>query len=320
MGTIFQYMLIVYLVGLITNFQITGSEFIGKVLNSIESLDNIMSSRYERPLQIIIFNLLLYPVVCLKDLYFLRFGSIGIIGIIIYTVVLISAESPAFIQNEINTDVFTDKIVYFNLSLECFSTFAISIFAFACHVLIFPIRKELARASGNRMGKIIGRAVTLEYVLYNAIAILGYLSILVSVPSLFVFRNGLPGSQDIPMTIAKAALIVSPCVSIPLRTNPARLQFYLLTGIRETTSNRLLLTAVILTISGGIAIVFPNVYAAVTILAGTVGCFINFTVPASIYIIGKPVGSFKRNGAIVVTVLATCGAFTGAIYEFATSI
>ena len=81
------------------------------------------------------------------------------------------------------------------------------------------------------------------------------------------------------MNIAQIALLLSPVIAIPLRINPCRLQIILVSGIKDSNKMRLILTAIILSITGTTAIFFPDVYAALSILAGTVGCLINFTIP-----------------------------------------
>jgi len=169
------------------------------------------------------------------------------------------------------------------------------------------------------MEKIIRRAVLVEFLIYSGFGVFGYLITINGTPALIIDRLQL-GSSNIMMNIAQIALIASPIVAIPLRINPTRLQFHLLTGVEETDKNRYLLTAAILILSGAIAIVFPNVYAAVTILAGTAGCLINFTIPASIYIARRKQKDFKRALAIVVTVISTVLAWTAAIDTFYNSL
>ena len=108
---------------------------------------------------------------------------------------------------------------------------------------------------------------------------MGYISTLEYTPDLVIFRDSLSEKNDILMTIAKIALTINIMLAIPLRMNPCRLQIYLLTKMEETKLNGCLITGIILLFSGGIAIIFPDIYAALTILGGSAGCMISLTIP-----------------------------------------
>jgi len=252
----------------------------------------------------------------LKDLYFLRHGSMLIITVVSYATLVVIFQTPSYVSANISDGLYSQDLVLAEVNMSAFSTFALAIFSFACHVLIFPVQNEVGNANPRRMEKIIRRAVIVEFIVYMSMGVCGYISIVTNVPDVIVYRNSLVyGSHDTVMNIARCALIASPVIAIPIKMNPTRLQFYLLTGMQESPAKRLMLTAAVLVVSGGIAVVFPDIYAALTILAGTVGCLINFSVPALIYITERPNYDFKKIAAIVINILGTLGGFLGAAYS-----
>jgi len=307
------------LLGVLTNFQISSEQFISQVLNIVGVSNNFLNDTYTRPLLILIYNVVLFPIGCARNLYLLRHASILIVVVVLYTTVVVIIQAPTFIHQNTNNDAW-GGLVLANFNVSALTCFAVTTLAYACHTLVFPVRKELARADTTRMRKIIGRAVTGEFFLYVSIAALGYVSSLGNTPNLVVFRSPPDGEEDTLMTISRLVLTICLILGMALRINPCRLQVFLFTKWEQTIRNHCLITGVIMLITAGLAVAFPNVYTFFSIVGGTVGCLITLTIPGIVYIADSPGYNWKRIGVCIVTVIVTIAGFTAAIYSFVTSL
>ena len=147
--------------------------------------------------QVVALNLILMPVCLKKDLSGLsHFNLFGILAIL-YLVILIVAQTPAYM----NQDFAYDDIIWYRFDLNTASGFAIALFAYACHTNIFAIKLELKNAVVRRMDKIFFRAVFSEMAIYITVAVAGYLSFLKKTPDVVINRDALAGSKDILMLI-----------------------------------------------------------------------------------------------------------------------
>jgi len=318
-GEVFQWLMIIYILGVITNFQITISKLLEEVLDQF-NIWAISNSMDQRALQIFIFNMAIFPLACAKKLSMLRYVSMAVLAVIAYTISVIIIQAPFFIKQNTENHLWQTELVLFNMDLGALSAFSLSIFAFECHTIIFPVRKELIRPNERRMDKLIFRAIGTEFIMYALIGVLGYLSTLQNTPDLVVFRQPPNGQSDIPMTIARIIFTASLAFALPMRINPCRLQIYLLANVQDTTIKRCFITAGILLISGAIAVVFPNAYAGLTILGGTVGCLIALTLPGLIYMVGQRSWNARKIGACTITVTATLMGLTAATYTLVSTL
>lgn len=74
-----------YLFGVILNFQIIGAHFLEETLRNVIGVSpEIMNSSWERPVQILGVNFLLYWIARLRSLYALRHVTIVAVCVILY--------------------------------------------------------------------------------------------------------------------------------------------------------------------------------------------------------------------------------------------
>jgi len=75
--------------GTMTNFQVVAAGFLQDVLSKVFAVpDNIINTPWEKPVQILAINCLLYWVARAKDLYALRYITFVTVGVLLYTTIV----------------------------------------------------------------------------------------------------------------------------------------------------------------------------------------------------------------------------------------
>jgi amino acid permease len=216
-------------------------------------------------IQVVVLNLILMPICLKKDLSGLaHFNLFGILAIL-YLVILIIAQTPAYM----NQDFYYEDIVWYRFDLNTASGFAIALFAYASHTNIFAIKLELKDPVVRRLDKIFFRAVFSEMLIYLCVAIAGYLSFLKKTPDVVINRDALPGSKDILMLIGQIAMVFNLITCIPLSINPCRREIYLSLLKREASNfEHFILTTFLVVLSAIIGTAYPKVIDAFSMLGG----------------------------------------------------
>jgi amino acid permease len=127
---------------------------------------------------------LIIPLALARNLNKLRYASIVAIFAIIYIAIVILFEFGWFAQ----VNNFSDAVI-FNIDINIFNAFALSLFSFVCHTNLIKIYSELAKRNVPHMFKIIDRAIIVELFFYGLIAIFGYLSFLDDTPAIAALRD-----------------------------------------------------------------------------------------------------------------------------------
>lgn len=96
-------------------------------------------------------------------------------------------------------------------------------FAFTCHVGAFPVYKTLKRNVSMRINKVFMRSILLDTVVYFVVGICGYLTQPYKTKDLIIYRDSIPGSNDIPMIIARLLIAFNLILSTPANYNAFRL-------------------------------------------------------------------------------------------------
>ena len=117
--------------------------------------------------------------------------------------------------------------------------------------------------------------------MYLSCGAAGYLSLLDDTPKIFVNRNAIIGYKDVWMLLGKIAMALNLFFVLPVNLNPCRLQILVLMGKEVNPSNTLHygLTAILLFLSAGLAMLFPNIYSAFGILGGFFATMLSYTFP-----------------------------------------
>ena len=139
---------------------------------------------------------------------------------------------PFFImhyKNKMKEEVW-DKIVWadasigFNHNLWFFRGSAVILYCFINHSGAVPVLNSLKNNKiRQRIDKVITRTIIIQYILYIAIAISGFLTAPLPGTELIVFRKNLLFSKDWFMIIGQMMLVIMLIFVIPIKYNTLRM-------------------------------------------------------------------------------------------------
>lgn len=69
-----------------------------------------------------------------------------------------------------------EVISYVDFNMDFFAGFSTTFFAYTCQASVLPIYSELINPNKERMLKVIGRSLVIDFIFYAAIALVGYFS------------------------------------------------------------------------------------------------------------------------------------------------
>lgn len=318
---LFQLFFIIYIIGCLINYQITTASFMTSLLVQmgffIEDASYAQTNFTDfRVIVIVICNVLcIFPVSLAKSMYHLRHTTFLIVGVVIYTAIIVIVQAPSYIAHAEATH---QGIMYYCFNPTIFSTFAVMVFAYNCNTNLFPIRMELASPTEDRMKKICNRTISVDILIYALVAVVAYVSFRNDTTPLITNRPSLPGMDDFYMGISRVLLCLSVMFSVAIRVHPCRQQIVLFFGLENHHNNCLhfLLTFMLVGISAVVAMIFPNVYDSFTILGGYGTTIIGIIIPGLVYL--KSVPSPKPVIKIIVTcvlmIIGTVMGFTAATF------
>jgi len=153
-------------------------------------------------------------------------------------------------------------------------------FAYQCHPQIPPIYDELQDKSVRKMSIIILAAMIVESFIYISIGILGYIAFGLDTKANIIDNYA---SDDIPMTIVRATMIIHFLSAIPINFLPIRIHFYQFVNIskleQEKTWVHVLTTFGLLFVIVLLAIVAPGASVFFSLVGSTCGVVIIFVFP-----------------------------------------
>jgi len=319
---VLQMVLIIYVFGALVSYLITLNQFIAGLASSFGIITPEQSKAWYDPasdqyyltyITIALLACLSFPISSIKNLSGLRYLTIFSVLAICYIIITVVIEAPILHSRLPDTA----KIVYFRISWDAVTGWAVCAFAYTCHVNVFPVIAELQRPMEKRTNKIFNRCISVETVMYLSCGLAGYLSMLDDTPSIFVNRDAVVGPHDIFMTIGKLAMAFNLFLVIPVNLNPCRLQLMILLKLEKKQNNTVHygLTALLLIGAALLAMVFPNIYSAFGILGGFFATMLSYTFPAMIYLNCTKMreGHYKRYLVYLIAGLTTFMGFFSAI-------
>jgi amino acid permease len=301
-GNVFQYIMILYLLGGLSNFQINSAHFIQGVLGNIIGVSPTdINSSWEWPVQIAIVNVILFWIARAKTLNALRHITLVIVGVIVYITLVVVFQAPSYFKENFKSE----DLVIVNWNPNLLSTFAVVAFAFTGQYALLPVRAELSKPAEYRMKKIIRRSVMGVGIIYLTLGVVGYLSLLTLTTQVIPDRPAI-GTTNIMMNIAQCFLCFSVSFGIAIRVNPAKLQLHTLFKTNPDSRWNDIFTILLLSFTGFIAVKFPHVYAAITITGGYGSALLAYLFPGLIYIkSAEKKWTFRVIGSAIITVIAT---------------
>ena len=320
---LFQLAFIIYIIGCLINYQITAASFVTNLLVQLdyhaeEALHAHSNFSNFRVLIIALCNLAcILPVSLAKSLYHLRHTSALIVGVVIYTIIIILIQAPSYIANANEAD---QGILWTCFNPSIFSTFAVMLFAYNCNTNLFPIRMELNSPTENRMKRICDRTISTDGFIFGVISVVSYLSFRGSTTPIITDRPALPGTTDIFMNISRILLCLSVMFSIAIRIHPCRQQILFLWGLGKEEHHHgylnNLLTILLVSVSALIAMIFPSVYDSVTIVGGYGTVLTGILIPGMVYLASTKADRpmMKTLITYLLMILGTLMGFTAATF------
>ena len=304
---ILDFVLIIYLFGVLISYQVVIYSLIGRVYyelfkkNNYENFELFQNdiwntSIYKFPIMFII-SIILIPLCLLKDLSKMRFTSMTGIIAILYATFVILIQCPFFynhyLKNDYKENIPSTHPNFFNPApslksdLLIFQCFAGVFFCFTCHVGAYPIYKSLKNSTERRIKKVYKISIILDFFLYAIITISGFLTAPLNQPDLIIYRenNGVL-SNDIFMILAKFAISISLIMSIAPNYNSFRISFieffFQTNEINDSLNYGVTIPTLLL--STFLGAVFNDILQYINLLGGFLSVIIQFLMPILIYI------------------------------------
>ena len=167
-----------------------------------------------------IVNFILLPLCLLKDMSNLRFSSIFGVLSLIFVMIIVIIQFPAYFSNYLSTRKIGEELNIFDISkgfgpdLLFFKGTATIFYSFNCHIAAFPILKGLKDGVNRRIQKVFRRSLILDATVYFIVGICGYLTCPIGTPDLIVERKKL-GETDYLMTVGRFFFLCTLLMKLP---------------------------------------------------------------------------------------------------------
>ena len=222
--------------GMVILYQVIMYKLLGGVINEIFSLgylnveDFVAESFWsQKRIKFLVCYLItivvLFPLCRLKTISKMRYAStFGILSLFLL-IFIVFIECPFFYNHNVVNG--NQKINYYDVSpgfgkdLHFFQSISTIIYAFSCHVGVFPVLNSLRNPTRKRVQKVFRRATLLDIVCYIIIGFSGYLSQPEHTPDLIVERDKI-FNNDFLMTIGQVLFIFTLIAKICANYNGLR--------------------------------------------------------------------------------------------------
>ena len=262
---------------------------------------------------------ILFPLCRLKTISRMRYAStFGILSLFLL-IFIIFIECPFFYKHNVikggQKINIMDLRPGFGKDMQFLQSISTIIYAFACHVGVFPVLNSLHNPTRKRVQKVFRRATLLDIVCYLIIGFSGYLSQPQNTPDLIVERDKI-FNNDFLMTIGQILFIFCLIAKICANYNGLRTTLLIMLNydpIEYPNNINFVMTVICLSITTFIAAIFQRISDYISLIGSFCSVFIAVVMPGMIYIKDndKSITSLKNILAIIfVVVLSIFGLFT----------
>jgi len=287
--------------GMVILYQVIMYKLLGGVINEIFSLgylnveDFVAESFWsQKRIKFLVCYLItivvLFPLCRLKTISKMRYAStFGILSLFLL-IFIVFIECPFFYNHNVVNG--NQKINYYDVSpgfgkdLHFFQSISTIIYAFSCHVGVFPVLNSLRNPTRKRVQKVFRRATLLDIVCYIIIGFSGYLSQPEHTPDLIVERDKI-FNNDFLMTIGQVLFIFTLIAKICANYNGLRTTLLILFNydpIEYPNNINLIITVSSLCITTFIAAIFQKISDYISLIGSFCSVFVAVVMPGMIYI------------------------------------
>ena len=256
---------------------------------------------------------ILFPLCRLKTISKMRYAStFGIISLFLL-IFIVLIECPFFYKHNVTEG--NQKINLMNIrpgfgkDLQFLQSISTIIYAFACHVGVFPVLNSLHNPTRKRVQKVFRRATMLDIICYLIIGISGYLSQPEHTPDLIVERDKI-FKNDFLMTIGQMLFIFTLIAKICANYNGLRTTLLIQMDydpIEYPNNVNFIMTVISLSITTFIAAIFQKISDYISLIGSFCSVFIAIVMPGMIYIKdnGKKLTNLNNILAIIFVVIVS---------------
>lgn len=240
--------------------------------------------------------LCIIPVNFQKSLGTLRYFSMLILVVMMYTIILILVQFPSYYGHFKNDPKYAVDWIMAEPDLKWFQGFATFMLSFNCQVLFFYVRGEMMHKTSRRITKLVTYLMGIILTLFIAMCVAAYLSLGKNyLPKLFTLRRNIePESTDYFMLGAQILFFVAAYVKIALLLFPAREQVYIFYKLGRGNFNHTLITVFMSVFVFAVPCVYPDVTNLLGLLGGvtigTMGYLVPMVMKLSLYVKEKSLG------------------------------
>ena len=262
---------------------------------------------------------ILFPLCRLKTISRMRYAStFGILSLFLL-IFIVLLECPFFYNHNVvkggQKINFMDIKPGFGKDMQFLQSISTIIYAFACHVGVFPVLNSLHNPTRKRVQKVFRRATLLDIVCYLIIGFSGYLTQPQNTPDLILERDKI-FNNDFLMTIGQMLFIFTLIAKICANYNGLRTTLLIMMGydpIEYPNNVNLIMTIISLGITTFIAAIFQKISDYISLIGSFCSVFVAIVMPGMIYIKDndKQIASIKNILALLfVLILSIFGLFT----------
>jgi len=233
---------------------------------------------------------ILFPLCRLKTISRMRYAStFGILSLFLL-IFIVLVELPFFYHHNVVNGGQKINIMDlrpgFGKEMQFLQSISTIIYAFACHVGVYPVLNSLHNPTRKRVQKVFRRATLLDIVCYLIIGYSGYLSQPQHTPDLILERDKI-FKNDFFMTIGQILFIFTLIAKICANYNGLRttlLIMYNYDPIEYPNNVNLVMTVISLGITTFIAAIFQKISDYISLIGSFCSVFIAVVMPGMIYI------------------------------------
>ena len=262
---------------------------------------------------------ILFPLCRLKTISRMRYAStFGILSLFLL-IFIVFIECPFFYSHNVikggQKINIMDVRPGFQKEMQFLQSISTIIYAFSCHVGVFPVLNSLHNPTRKRVQTVFRRATLLDIVCYLIIGFSGYLSQPQNTPDLIVERDKI-FNNDFLMTLGQLLFIFCLIAKICANYNGLRTTLLIMLNydpIEYPNDVNLIITVASLGITTFIAAIFQKISDYISLIGSFCSVFIAVVMPGMIYIKDndKSITHIKNILAILfVIILSMFGLFT----------